>query len=137
VTNRPIQGGMLELHEGMWEGNPIHLGRYVLQQMRERNWTLTDLAEAMGGDWPVNLCAMEFACVNDRRPGLQLGRDMAEGLGRAFGTSAELWLGLDLSSRHFMATGECGRSADCRCEACANQPPAEHYVNGTFKGGER
>lgn len=134
--SEPIRGGMLELHESMYDDRPWHVGKYLLRELRARGWTLTDLAEAMPGDFGKNLCTLEFACVLDD-PGVRLGRETAERVASALGQNASTWLGLDLFSRHCMSIGRWKiLTADCACRACSQEPPEDRYVNGRLKGSE-
>ena len=66
---------------------------YIEDELAERGWSEMDLAIAMGGNVDYNLCAFAFlknaVCVQ-----IRLG-DFAERLGKAFGTSAEVWVNID------------------------------------------
>ena len=66
---------------------------FIEEELRARKWTLEKLATKMGGDFNTNLCALEFLQCRDK--GVRLGEEGADGLARAFGTSAEYWLNLE------------------------------------------
>lgn len=79
----------------------FHVGEYIRDEINARAWSLETLALKMGGgDATVNLCSLEFlmcaAFTPDSNVGqIRLGRETAEGLSRAFGSSVELWMRLD------------------------------------------
>jgi plasmid maintenance system antidote protein VapI len=66
---------------------------YIADELEARGWTEEDLAREMGGELHYNLCAFAFlknaTCVH-----LHMG-DFANRLGKAFGTSAEVWVNID------------------------------------------
>lgn len=69
-------------------------GLYIAEEIACRRWTIEDLAIRMGGDSTLNACTLELLIfLHDRE--CVLDKATAEGLARAFGTSPELWLGLD------------------------------------------
>jgi plasmid maintenance system antidote protein VapI len=57
-----------------------------------RGWSLADMAVRMGGDSKQNLCCLEIMSLGDNR--VRLGLKTATQIGRAFGTSAGLWMAL-------------------------------------------
>lgn len=62
------------------------VGVHIMDEMEERDWSLEDLAQALG----IPVSEAEDIITGRRRV---LGRH-AEGLSRAFGTSAHVWLHL-------------------------------------------
>ena len=76
-------------------------GEFVDDELIERGWTVRELAERMGGDPEVNQLALGFLLLTPGEPGLMLGDDMAQGLERAFGPSAQFWLNLDAAWRRW------------------------------------
>lgn len=82
-------------------GIPFHPGEYLADAMEVRGWNTADLALRMGTEgteeeYGVNYLAVDLL-LHVRIVGAHVGQDMAEGLGRAFGTSADVWLNLDRS----------------------------------------
>lgn len=77
---------------------------YIEDELNARGWTREELAIRMGGDSRVNLCTMEFLEHLDD-PRVKLGRRFAEGLSRAFGTGAEVWMNIDASYRRALKAG--------------------------------
>jgi HTH-type transcriptional regulator / antitoxin HigA len=73
------------------------VGEYLEEEMEERGWSSRDVAERMGGDVSVNECAVDLILNVSEMRGLRLGKETAEGLARAFGTSAQFWTNLDNS----------------------------------------
>ena len=83
----------------------FHVGEYIADELKARNWTVSDLAVLMGADEgapnerdiEINAIAVELAFVaaEEAVVGLYLSRRTAERLALAFGTSAEFWLQLD------------------------------------------
>jgi plasmid maintenance system antidote protein VapI len=72
-------------------------GEYLMDELRARGWSLEALAGKMGGAFEerkADKLALELL-VNIPQRGLLLGRETAERLSQALGTSAELWLRLD------------------------------------------
>lgn len=80
-------------------GFPV--GEYLKDELDARGWTTADCAARMGGDAAVNELTLELhLAVLDAPPDHAIHRgtmaeDTAEGLARAFGTSADVWLNLD------------------------------------------
>ncbi len=66
---------------------------YIADELSARGWSREDLAREMGGDAEENLCGLAFmeTCQDIQ---ITIGT-FAEGLARAFGTSAELWANID------------------------------------------
>lgn len=71
---------------------------YVRDEMESRGWDDRRLAIAMGGDVATNLAVLDFMKIEDRR--LKMDDATAEGLAKAFGTTANLWLRLDKAWRN-------------------------------------
>ncbi len=65
---------------------------FMLDEIEARGWTLDDLAERMGGHVAENLGCLAFLMTED--PRLRLGK-VADQLGKAFGTSGEVWRNLE------------------------------------------
>lgn len=76
------------------------VGEYIADELEARGWTTRDLAERMGGDVDLNQCTIELtiAC-GVSHPQVSMGTETAQGLSRAFGTSADVWLNLDRAYR--------------------------------------
>lgn len=75
---------------------------YIEDELKERGWSKQDMAERMGGDVELNLCGLAFLeHTDDSR--LTIG-GFADGIARAFGTSAELWVNIDLQYRRELNT---------------------------------
>ena len=75
-------------------------GEFIQEELDTRGWTIADLAQRMGGDYGVNYLTVEL--IIECQPGdknLLMGRETAEGLARAFGTSVEYWENLEHSWR--------------------------------------
>ena len=70
---------------------------FIQDELTERGWTLEDLATRMGGDDDVNLLTLELLDIQER--GMFLGEETAKSLATVFGTSVELWLGMDRQAR--------------------------------------
>ena len=64
-------------------------GEFIREELEERGWTQSDLAEIMGRD-----TAMVSALVTGKR---SVSPETARGLGAAFGTGAALWMNLEAS----------------------------------------
>lgn len=80
---------------------------YVKDEMQARGWNKFMLAMHMGAsEMVVNLCLLDFLQAEIKT--VPLGRKAAEALGRAFGTSAELWLKIDESYRKQPGTDATG-----------------------------
>lgn len=82
----------------------FHVGEYIADELAERGWTVRELAERMGGNPAINELSVELA-LHVRDPRAFVGPKMADGLARAFGTSAQLWLNLDRAWRLGAAGG--------------------------------
>lgn len=82
---------------------------YVADELVARDWTVKELAKRMGGDERENLACLCLLAIQEStvRAGkrLELGEAMANGLSRAFGTSAETWLNLDKAFFAAIAAG--------------------------------
>lgn len=76
------------------------VGEFIADELEARGWTPRDLAERMGGEVDVNELTIELhiAC-GESHPDAYMGQETADGLARAFGTSAELWMNLDAAYR--------------------------------------
>jgi HTH-type transcriptional regulator/antitoxin HigA len=64
-------------------------GEFIQEELKERGWTQSDLAEIMGRD-----TALVSALVTGKR---SISPETARGLGAAFGTGAALWMNLEAS----------------------------------------
>lgn len=71
-------------------------GEFIADELLARDWTIRDLAERMGGDVSINEFVVSIL-VLARPKGLLIGNDTAAQLGKAFKTSPEFWLNLDLA----------------------------------------
>ncbi|MBI2908682.1 MAG: HigA family addiction module antidote protein [Chloroflexi bacterium] len=102
-------------------------GEFVKDEMEARGWTQTDLAEILGR--PVRV-------VNEIISGKRgISPETAQGLGAAFGTSAQLWLNLEASyqlSRIDSTDGLVGK----RGALYAKGPLKEMVRRGWIKGSE-
>lgn len=78
---------------------------YIEDELEARDWDLYDLAKAMGGDFSFTHASLEFLMLGD--PDIVLDAETAERIGRAFGTSGQIWLNLNAAHRAFCARGEC------------------------------
>lgn len=78
----------------------FHVMDFIREEMDERDWSIWTLVRHMSEDQSnqalsrVKL-ALEFLALRD--PQMLIGEEVATGLGRAFGTSAQIWLNLDRS----------------------------------------
>ena len=75
-----------------------HPSSYILEEMEVRGWGYSDVAVRMGGKDKeavgIDCLALEMYCtVHDT--GLRIGDESADGLGRAFGVSPQLFLNLE------------------------------------------
>lgn len=73
-------------------------GSFIAEELSGRGWTRRELAERMGGDVDVNHCALDLV-IELESTEMELGEDMAAGLERAFGASAQFWLNADKAWR--------------------------------------
>lgn len=80
----------------------FHPGVFLAEEMEARGWTAADVAAAMGGGTHKERCVDELTgmaiCGDILLPdedNSTLGEEFAGKLGKAFGTSAELWLNLE------------------------------------------
>lgn len=79
----------------------FHVGEYLADELRARDWSIRDLAERMAGDTKINEATIAFTlAAATSPPGTALrksvlGRDTAERIAAVFGTNAETWLNLD------------------------------------------
>ncbi len=75
-------------------------GQFLQEELDARGWTTADLAQRMGGDPAVDQLAVDImlGCEPEDK-GILLGREMAEGLALALGTSTEYWENLDRAWR--------------------------------------
>ena len=65
-------------------------GSFILEEMAARHWTVDELAKRMG----VRTLAARYVITGE-----PITEDVAERLGKAFGTSARLWLNLGRAFR--------------------------------------
>jgi HTH-type transcriptional regulator/antitoxin HigA len=61
-------------------------GVFILDEMEERRWTIHDLATKSG----ISVDRMKDIITSE----VSISMDDAQGLARAFGTSAQLWVNL-------------------------------------------
>lgn len=75
----------------------FHVSDFIQEELDFRGWTRADLANAMGMDRCVrNMLVLDVLfIVGPANSNCRLGGDTAERLGRAFGTSADLFLNLE------------------------------------------
>lgn len=73
----------------------FHVGEYLQDELDARGWTTRDCAERMGGDVNHDTLALDFLLLKD--PAITIDSGTAEGLSRAFGSSAETWMNLQRS----------------------------------------
>jgi addiction module HigA family antidote len=67
----------------------FHPGEYIRDEMDARGWDVVELAKRMSAhDMPVEIVQSLVDCKQDINP------NIAFGLRRAFGTSADLWMNL-------------------------------------------
>ena len=71
---------------------------FIRDEVKARGWNMWQLALRMGGDVQRNKLALE---IIDADPTVFLGADCAAQLGKAFGTSPQIWLNLERSYRQF------------------------------------
>ena len=89
------------------QGFPV--GEYIDEELKERGWTTRDCAERMGGDVAVDMLTLDLHLAVLSAPeghGIHdatMSQETADGLSRAFGTSAELWMNLDRSYHRWRA----------------------------------
>lgn len=74
----------------------FHVGEYIAEELDARCWDRNVLASRMGGDISLNRLSIDFL-IDAPRLQMWLGRETADGLSRAFGSSSDVWLGLDKS----------------------------------------
>lgn len=87
--------GVLHDYDGEGVASP---GYFISEELKARGWSVRDLAHRMGGDAGENELVVGLLMhVEDRN--LLLDAETAAQLGKAFGTSAELWTNLDRSWR--------------------------------------
>lgn len=71
------------------------IGEFIKDEMEARGWTIYDVADAMGdGDRATWALTVDLLIECSDNPGVTLDVETAQRLGRAFGTSADLWLAL-------------------------------------------
>lgn len=82
------------------------VGEYLRDELEARGWSTWECARRMGGDFAVDVLTLDLHIAVIGAPTeeqCRLSPVTAEGLSRAFGTSAEMWLNLD---RAFHGEGE-------------------------------
>lgn len=88
----------------------FHPAEYIEDELQARGWSYADLAQRMGmDDFDLHLCEIDLYLT--RHPGLRMDQQFAESIGRAFGTGAETWLGLEKSWLEFVerqVLADCG-----------------------------
>jgi HTH-type transcriptional regulator/antitoxin HigA len=75
-------------------------GEFIREELEARNWSPSSLAERLG--WAPRLVSELMSGERALTP------ELADGLARAFGTSAKLWLSLESTYRRSKATGSDG-----------------------------
>ena len=74
----------------------FHPGEYIRDELQEREWRASDFADITGAD-PGTLSGV----LNGKR---SVNVPLAIALGKAFGTSADVWMGLQFQYDHWHAT---------------------------------
>ena len=79
----------------MSKAEVFHPSVFIREEMRERKWSLRELARRMGTDPQITVLGLHlyFKC-GPTEPNLRLGNDI-ERLARAFGSSADYWRNLE------------------------------------------
>lgn len=73
-----------------------HPSEYITDELLARGWQLEDLAHEMGGQYGINLLAIQlYITVGPDEKNCRMGDEFIEGLSKAFGTSKEVWEGLE------------------------------------------
>lgn len=83
----------------------FHPFDFIAEEIAARGWTLEDLAARMGGDYGINLLALQMYDAV-REPNCRMGDETAEGLARAFGVSPQLFLNLERLWRAWAERGQ-------------------------------
>jgi plasmid maintenance system antidote protein VapI len=90
----------------------LHPSTFIQEELDTRGWNRARLAFAMGDDPAINLFVLDmYFDLGPERSRLRLGEFTAKQLGRAFGTSWQLWLGLETAwLRDSDGSGEAGET---------------------------
>lgn len=100
------------------------VGSFIDGELMERGWTRRELAERMGDDPDVNECALDL--IIELEPlDVLLGKDMARGLERAFGVSAQFWLNIDDAWQRSDPDQRDHTSGDPALDGCKEMPKGE------------
>ena len=71
------------------------VGEFIADEMAARGWTIYDVARRMGdGDQATWALTVDLLIECSDNPGVVLDVETAQRLGKAFDTSADLWLNL-------------------------------------------
>lgn len=81
----------------------IHPSEFIAEELIARNWSLDDLAARMAINDPdperaygIHRLALEmYDMLGPDNKMVRMGKPTAQALGRAFGTSAEMWTNLE------------------------------------------
>lgn len=74
-----------------------HPSVMIREEMDARDWGTPSMARAMGGDYGINLLALEmYLSVGPGEPGMRLGEAAAD-IARAFGVSVEMIQNMEAS----------------------------------------
>lgn len=76
-----------------------HPSEYIVDELNERGWSVSDLANKMGhNDCVLNKLSLDlYFEVGPSKPNLQLGKNMGEKLARAFDVGSTLLFNLEKS----------------------------------------
>lgn len=72
----------------------FHPSTYILDEIQARDWRWSEFVEALQGSDPEDWVPCAAELLVRQLDGVSFGDEEARRLGRAFGTSAELWLNL-------------------------------------------
>ena len=85
----------------------FHPGEYIRDEMEARGWNVAELAKRMSvHSMPVEIVTSLIECKQDITP------NIAFGLRRAFGTSADLWMNLQKAFDVWQESRPTMRAAD-------------------------
>lgn len=117
---------------------PPHPSEFIRDEMDSRNWSLSDLAKAMGDDYGVNRVSlvMYFTIGPDNRS-LRIGKETASQLSQAFGISAEYFLNLEIAWLADGITSTEAKHIRTAADALAAAAAAYRATPGTIPAGAR
>lgn len=96
----------------------FHPGEYIRDEMEARKWDAAELARRMSvHDVPVEIAVSLIECKQDITP------NIAFGLRRAFGTSADLWMNLQQAFDVWQESRPTLLAADEFCGVCQQIHP--------------